>query len=258
MANIDLYSLSAVLLEMYFDKTNLSQGTGFFWRVGGEYFLITNWHNVSGKHPVTGKHLSPTLAEPNAIRVWWGIRNKLSLRGAIDYPLRDSDGQPLWFVHPTHGRNVDAVALPLSPPDDTEPYAINTLPQLDMLTTVGMDVYVLGYPFGMTQSAVLPIWKRGSLASEPEVAGTDGSDLNMLLDTASRPGMSGSPIIQRSWGTALLANGTVMALDGAATKFIGVYSGRIQGSDAIDAQLGIGWPAAFVPEVISGRRRDDA
>ncbi|MDX8499876.1 trypsin-like peptidase domain-containing protein [Mesorhizobium sp. VK4C] len=257
MPDIDLYSASAVPLEMYFNQTNLSQGTGFIWQVDAEFFLITNWHNLSGKNPLTCKHLSPTLAEPNAVRVWWNLRNNLGRKGAIDYPIRDSGDLPLWFVHPVHGKKVDVVALPLLPPDDADPHPINTMPQLDLLTTIGMDVYVLGYPFGMVQSGGLPIWKRASLASEPAVAGTAGAELNMLLDTASRPGMSGSPIIQRSWGTTMMANGDVAVVTGAATKFVGVYSGRIQGSDPIDAQLGIGWPPFFVTDIISGKRRDD-
>ncbi|AZO29998.1 trypsin-like peptidase domain-containing protein [Mesorhizobium sp. M1B.F.Ca.ET.045.04.1.1] len=256
MPNIDKYSVSTVPLEMFFNQTNLSQGTGFIWQTENDFFLITNWHNVSGKNPFTGKHLSNTLAEPNIVRAWWNVRGQLGSKRSVDHPLRDNNDRPLWFVHPAHGRKVDVVALPVSPNDHLEAYPITAMEQIDLQIEIGMDVFVLGYPFGIAQQGGLPIWKRASLASEPEVAGA-GGDLHMLLDTASRPGMSGSPIIRRSWGTALMANGGVGMMTGSATKFVGVYSGRIMAQDPLDAQLGIGWPASLVGEIVAGKRGDD-
>ncbi|WP_176478440.1 serine protease [Mesorhizobium sp. WSM3876] len=253
---IDSYSVSTVPLEMLFNQTNLSQGTGFIWKVGNDFFLITNWHNLSGKNPFTGKHLSATLAEPNAVRVWWNVRDKLGHKAGIEHSIRDNDGHPLWYIHPVHGRKIDVVALPISPTEQVEPYPINAMENADLQIQIGMDVFVLGYPFGIAQPGGLPIWKRASLASEPELAGAT-AERHMLLDTGSRPGMSGSPIIRRTWGATTMANGDVAVVTGSATKFVGVYSGRIQGPDPLDAQLGIGWPGALVPEIISGRRRDD-
>ncbi|TGS65556.1 hypothetical protein EN844_19370 [Mesorhizobium sp. M3A.F.Ca.ET.201.01.1.1] len=104
---IDSYSVSTVPLEMLFNQTNLSQGTGFIWKVGNDFFLITNWHNLSGKNPFTGKHLSATLAEPNAVRVWWNVRDKLGHKAGIEHSIRDNDGHPLWYIHPVHGRKID-------------------------------------------------------------------------------------------------------------------------------------------------------
>lgn len=49
MIVIDQYSLVALPIEMYFNDTLLSQGTGFVWIDGDSFFLITNWHNVSGR-----------------------------------------------------------------------------------------------------------------------------------------------------------------------------------------------------------------
>lgn len=257
MPAIDVYSVSTVPLEMFFNDTYLSLGTGFMWKVDGQIFLITNWHNVSGINPFTGKHLSNTLAEPNSIRVWWNTRGQLGNKFAMNHPIRDGEGRPLWWIHPKHGRKVDVVALPISPSDQAEPYPINTMDNFaNLQVQVGVELFVLGYPFGIGPGG-LPIWKRASLASEPELAGAS-QDLHMLLDTASRPGMSGSPIIRRTWGTAPMADGGVaMIAGGSATKFVGVYSGRIQAQDPLDAQLGIAWPAALVSEIVSGGRLDD-
>jgi hypothetical protein len=125
-----------------------------------------------------------------------------------------------------------------------------------LLLAVGSDVFVLGYPFGIGPGA-LPIWKRGSIASEPEMTAIINQN-HIFLDTASRPGMSGSPIIKRSWGTHFYENGDIKTeTDSIATRFVGVYSGRMVSNDPLDAQLGLAWPAALVTEIVAGRKRDN-
>ena len=93
--------------------------------------------------------------------IWEKITKDLALRG--------KDDQPLWLVHPIHKRKVDVVALPLEPPNAEIDYCpINRLPhESELLVAVSMDVYVLGYPFGASPPG-FPIWKRGSIAFEPE------------------------------------------------------------------------------------------
>ena len=131
-------------------------------------------------------------------------------------------------------------------------YPINEMPNDDLLLQIGMDVFVLGYPFGIGPGG-LPIWKRGSIASEPDIL--EPARPHMLIDTASRPGMSGSPIIRRSWGTHQLASGDT-ALGNVATKFVGVYSGRLATNAPADAQLGLAWPANFVEDIVTAKKRD--
>jgi hypothetical protein len=65
------------------------------------------------------------------------------------------------------------------------------------------------------------VWKRGSIASEPEVFSP--GQLYMLVDTASRPGMSGSPVIRRSWGTHQMKGGGVALGAATAIEFVGVF-----------------------------------
>jgi len=40
---------------------------------------------------------------------------------------------------------------------------------------VAAEVFILGYPRGLTKQGVLPIWKRGSIASEPLFNVMDGA-----------------------------------------------------------------------------------
>jgi hypothetical protein len=209
--------------------------------------------NLSGRNSISNKHLSPTAAEPNRIKVWLNERGKLGSKHSAILRIQDQNGQPLWLTHPNFGNKVDMVALPLSHDPRIEMYPINKMSTQDLLIQVGMEVFILGYPFGLGP-AQLPIWKRGSIASESEVL--DDNQPYILIDTASRPGMSGSPIIRRSWGMHLYRNGNSGVGSGSATALLGIYSGRLTTADPLDAQLGLAWPAALIPEIISAQRRD--
>jgi len=79
----------------------------------------------------------------------------------------------------------------------------------------------------------------------------------MLVDTASRPGMSGAPVIRGSWSNHLVEPGRQAYDDRTATKFLGVYSGRVPTDHPAEAQIGLVWDASFINEIISGRRRDE-
>jgi hypothetical protein len=253
MTIIDAYSVASFPIEMFFNETNLSMGTAFNWEQSGKYYLVTNWHNVSGRDPNTGKHLSNSAAEPNQIRAWFNQKNALGQKVAKVLAIRDQDNSPLWLVHPDHKNKIDVVALPLESFADVEMYPINAMSHDDLSIQIGMDVFVLGYPFGIGPGG-LPVWKRGSVATEPQLS--PGNQLHIFIDTASRPGMSGSPVIRRSWATHMMQSGDVSMGAGTATKFVGVYSGRIASQDPLDASLGLTWPASFVSEIIFGAKVD--
>jgi hypothetical protein len=117
-----------------------------------------------------------------------------------------------------------------------------------------MDVFVLGYPFG-AEPPGFPVWKRGSIASEPDLVRLSSDYL--LVDSASRPGMSGAPVIRRSWGTHLL-NGDITFTDGrAATKLVGIYSGRLHTKAFEDAQIAMVWHPSFIDEIIVAGKLDE-
>jgi len=183
MPTIDPYSAAAIPLQMFFNDTELGIGTGFIWRANNQNFLITNWHNFTGKNPFTGKHLSPTAAEPNAVRIWWNTKSKLGEKFAARHTIYDPSGVPIWLIHPTLGKGVDVIALPLEEKPDADMFPINELDQLpQMAWKIGMDAHVLGYPYGIGEgNGGFPIWKRASIASEPEMI-TDARK-HFLLDS---------------------------------------------------------------------------
>jgi hypothetical protein len=256
MPAIDEFSLTTVPIDLYFNEQPLSKGTAFTWQHDNEHYLITNWHNVSGRDPNTDKHLSCTAAEPNMLHGLFNTKGKnIGDKHQLRIPIRQDSGEVNWLVHPTHKRAIDVVAIPLVGDlvSSIHFYSINKMGSADLLVRIGMDVFVLGYPFGPGTTG-LPVWKRGSIASEPDLVPHVQSYL--LVDTASRPGMSGSPVILRTYYIHASQKGEVTLTTGAANKFIGVYSGRLHTHDPLETQIGMVWADTYIDEIIDGGLRD--
>jgi len=143
---------------------------------------------------------------------------------------------PRWLIYPIFKEHVDVVALEIKPPSEYICIPVNDskLDFEDISAKVADDVFILGYPYNIRQNGVFPIWKRASISTEPDF---DYEELPMILvDTASRSGMSGSPVIMRQKG---IYAKTEIGFYCTKQNFIGVYSGRFLGETELDAQLGI-------------------
>jgi len=246
----DPYSQAPLFIKMRFAATELATGTAFLYRLNDELYLISNWHNFSGRNPETQEPLSALGGLPNNLLCYACLNLPYIKRAWLELPL-ERDGAPLWFQHPTQGCKVDIGALPVAMPENFRAVVLNDLPSTPMDLRVSHDVFVLGYPLGLMAEHGLPVWKRASVATEP---GT--SSPNFFIDTASRPGMSGSPVLFRYRGFYKHDSGspTVSKDDwfGEGDKLVGVYSGRL-GASSLEAQLGIVWKAHLIEEIIAGR-----
>jgi hypothetical protein len=255
MPAIDVFSLTTVPIDLYFNEQPLSKGTAFTWERDNKHYLITNWHNVSGRDPNTDKHLSATAAEPNRLYGMFNTKGQnIGHKHQMAFRIREDSGEAHWLVHPTHKRKIDVVAIPLTGDfvSSIDFYSINKMGSRDLLVKIGMDVFVLGYPFGPGNG--LPVWKRGSIASEPDLV--PDPDKYLLVDTASRPGMSGSPVILRTYFMHVTQGNEITVTPGPANKFIGVYSGRLHTQDPLEAQIGMVWSDTFIDQIIDGGLRD--
>jgi hypothetical protein len=157
----------------------------------------------------------------------------------------------------TPKQSVDVAVLPIPfKPKDLiiALYPLNVLANAALRIEIGMEVFILGYPFKIEPSAY-PVWKRGSIASEPQLARLTTD--YMLVDTASRPGMSGAPVIRRSWSNHMVEPSVVALVDTPLNKFIGVYSGRVPTDHPHEAQIGLVWDGSLINEIIAGNVRDD-
>ncbi len=114
---------------------------------------------------------------------------------------------------------------------------------------VAAEVFILGYPKGLTKQGVLPVWKKGSVASEPLFNVMDDAPA-FFVDAVTRDGMSGSPVIY--FGDDITDQfGRTRDLDRRGEAWlIGVYGGR-EGvtAEEIDMALGRVWHRRLLDEI---------
>jgi hypothetical protein len=197
---------------------------------------------------------------PSTMRIFYKIRGTRPEDGATFMDTRTYDiplyvgGEAIWYEHGTR-QNVDVVALNIdvSQIENFANTSINTVQQKSRLTPYpGMVCYVLGYPEGMIGPGRSPIWKRGSIATEPRYDFREKP--GFLIDSATRSGMSGSPVIARHSGILNPGGPINLAPDaviGTMNKFIGIYSGHL-GEDPLEVQLGMVWRADVLQDIATG------
>jgi hypothetical protein len=252
----DPLSQTSYFLEAFSSGKRLSKGTCFFIFRNDKTFLITNWHIASGQSPTTKEYLGYYAVSPDVLIV--KIYKNQDILELVDFEVRliDEEGNKLWLEHPKERENIDVVAIQVDIPNDKLVFSPETFIEPFNKTTsvlVGKDVFILGYPFGLNGDDIFPIWKRGSIASEPIV--NIGGLPKLFIDTATRPGMSGSPVIyieKRQIGIGDADPGTPNAkFSNRLMQIVGVYSGRIGADDELKAQLGIVWKFDIINEIIN-------
>jgi hypothetical protein len=248
---LDRLSLATVPITPLFNETPLPEATGFVWKRRDCFYLITNWHVASAAHLFTKTLLLKGGSRPNKFQCLFIIRVGDFGRERIEIPVRDENDNPRWLVHPMQTkRPVDIVAIPLNAEElktKVTLLPVNELAPGKLAIRVGMEVFILGYPFGSAPPA-FPVWKRGSIASEPDLVKL--TTRYYLVDTASRPGMSGSPVILRSWSNHILESSNLVATtDKPIDRIIGIYSGRKDNAPA-EAQIGMVWHVDYIDEII--------
>jgi hypothetical protein len=256
---IDSISMSSVFLtakRIYNDTmehSSQSKMSGFFWNHNNQDYLITNWHNVTGINPDTGKNIgtfTPSHLELSFKHFAAIPSHPLPqvFFSKLEIPLFDASDTKIWLEHST-GKKIDVVIVPL----------LDRLKELNIAYTngqnyestylpfIGDDCFIVGYPEGITGPAHTPIWKRGSVASIPKMNYDDKP--MFLVDTIGNSGLSGSPVIGKGTGmhnrNGVINNNTVI---GSWQNFWGIYSGRIS-TKGIGSQLGRVWRAEVINEI---------
>ena len=252
--NVDPLSVVSLHLEVLNGGSVVAIATGFVIVHEIQPFLITNWHVVTGRDADTGDPM-PGRSFPDALRVSHHETGHLGRWRSRDERLFDQGGNPLWLEHP-RGRPIDVAALPLLPADDTITYYPLDLALDDesVRVQVAMTVSIIGYPLGLTSAGMLPIWKTGHIASEPEIDHQDAPQF--LVDAKTKPGMSGSPVVLRHYGPIGVQGqpGVSMRIQsGGTTRWLGVYSGRFVHRDPTqgDAELGRVWRPEAVRAILN-------
>lgn len=249
---------------MFYGQTPLATGSGFFWKSGTRKFLVSNWHNFAGRNPHTGQPIAPHGGIPDVVRFWsykqvgdefdGGMFRLLYVPVVVQ--LRDASSTPQWIEHATHGRRVDIAALDVTEHlADMRTMFVNEV-EADVQHTKFKpmeDLFVIGYPFGRSLNTISPIYKRASIAVDPELE-IDNLP-KMLVDTATREGMSGSVVVSKHlfWGGKLLKkNGSeaepVMLAEHQVVA--GIYAGRHY-ADLEKFQLGVVYKRSAIEDVVA-------
>ncbi len=245
MPNLLLPSVQSLYIELKFNWTTLGSWTGFIARAPRWPVLITNRHNVTGRDNKTGVLLNSSWWVPNEITI---LHNKASSLGQWipkNEKLFLSDN-PIWIEHPTLWSQVDFIALPLTDIEGIElhPYSLGVGdPQIRVLPSD--NISVVGFPFWLTGGWALAIWATGFMATEPCI---DQWNLPVfLIDCRARQGQSGSAVIaHRNWWMVTMENGSIVASWDFVTRFLGIYSGRINEQ----SDLWIVWKASAIKELV--------
>jgi hypothetical protein len=238
ISKIDPLNYCVVQVQTLFDDTPIAKATGFFYSgtVAGKASLwfVTNWHVLTGRNALTPEViLHDKLAIPNRIR--FQVLSHIGPDGQtgedhlnlheLFIRLYDSDNLAMWNQHPKKNE-VDVAVVNVG--QSLEGHLIRGINELcteyDMAIEIGNDVLVLGYPLGFSHFANMPIWKRGSIASEPHAETADSMN-RIMIDATTRKGMSGSPVIMRCKTHYLSEDGQVNVRTNSS-RFIGVYASR--------------------------------
>jgi len=247
---IDPLSATSLRIVPKFNTTELAYATGFIVKWNLSFYLITNWHVVTGRNADTGECLDKKYATtPNQIMIRFHKKGNLGSWVLIDIPLFDGDGHKTWREHP-QGRAVDVVAIAISPEitSQIDPHALDLeLAKADMIAIPALPISVIGYPLGISAGESWPIWKTGHIASDPDIDFQPGRPA-FLIDATTRTGMSGSPVVLRL-DSYSRSDGSQVIAGGIQTKFMGVYSGRVH----MDSEIGSVWRPFVLYELFEGK-----
>jgi hypothetical protein len=276
-------SCAVTRMEMFFHDVSLGCATGFLYSFGQTLGLVSNWHVFSGRHPETDKPMHHTGYTPNRVEFHISVATHKQQGLSIHFrPMAlpiVSDGQTLWWQHQGYAdatgqpRHVDIGVLPLSDAIDDFAEIKEMIQSFDAqvlvrtaedpegwtieqgTARVGSEVFILGYPLGLANQGVLPIWKRGSVASEP-LFNIQGDIPIIFVDALTRHGMSGSPVLYL--GPEIINQ---QGMPGGRPRssheqpwLIGVYAGRrVASEDELEMALGRVWKRVLLDEIFFHR-----
>ncbi len=285
-------SYTTTPITAYFHDEFLGRGTGFIYQFGQSYALITNWHVLSGRHPDThAPRNTRTGFTPNRIEFHAPIRLKIEGEGqkrllnckAMDVAL-EKDSTPIWWECASRENFFDVAMIELNnlleelAEPDTDlvaiqggqvavlDYGTDAARAVNLLPEIAEEVFILGYPEGQSFQNLLPVWKRGTIASEPLFAVRQTSmeeerwnDGIIFVDAATNQGMSGAPVLYFR-NNLLTAEGDKLGDASAEIReapiLVGVYAGR-DGVSARENDMGLGriWKTSCVDQLFFDHNR---
>lgn len=245
MSTITRPSAASLYLGLNANGQAIGSATGFIVQLDdSSLYLFTNRHVVRGRRQDSDELLSNTGAVPDEVVIQHNESGKPGCWIPKTESLYDSNGSPRWLEHSTLGPSADVVALPLTDTTGIDTYNYDpSNPGPKMPIHPSSSVSIVGFPFGETGGGFFGIWVNGFIATEFSI-----NYNNMpvfLVDSRTRPGQSGSPVLIYKEGTIPLEGGSFVMKPGPAERFLGIYSGRINEQ----SDLGIVWKIEVLEDI---------
>lgn len=284
-------SYTTTKMTMRFGDQVVGVGTAFVMRFAGKYALVTNWHVLSGRSPIDERCLSAHGGIPDRAAFHVAVSKAGMKDGAptetlhfkqIEVPLyrRADFEEQVWLDERTAANQADYALIML---DEWVPELAEGKHSLRCIDAgkvtlkrgikpsdrlkfedinhfyppIGHQVFIAGYPAGVEPSGIFPIWKAGTIASEPAARMTLGeveTDDVLLVDGLTRAGMSGSPVIclQKTGDLCFTDDGVQVSADKDGPLLVGVYAGR-EGVTANEADMALGrvWKVGAIERLLS-------
>jgi len=191
MTDVNEFIYAVAEVQCFKKCKRLDSASGFFYQANEVYF-ITNRHVVVDEEK--GYY-------PDEISLLLHTRDDKNKSGRFSMSLYNEKGEPIWLEHPTLGKNVDLVAIPLKNKEIGSKFFINAfsaenLVPPDVFISIGIDLLVIGYPLDLSDRIHnLPIVRNATLASAYPTPYEDKPDI--LIDARLHRGTSGSPVITK-------------------------------------------------------------
>jgi len=232
----------------------VGRASGFFWAHEKKLFFVTNRHVVVDEESGYGPdelqlrlHTNPDDIRANAF---------------LSVTLYDCKHRSVWLEHPTGGKQVDVVAVPLDHDEVRSRFVVRAFSNGDLVPEdielgIGKDLLVIGYPLGYYDEIHnLPIVRNAVMASIYPVPFRGNP--YCLIDSRLHSGTSGSPVITKPSTIHRRVDGSVgLFTDDSAGFLVGIHSATVDlpcARDQWDEPLGLNvvWFASLLSEIVPG------
>jgi hypothetical protein len=231
---VDGYSQTSLEITAKNGLKDLWNGTGFVVNVRNHLYLITNNHIV-GEEYMKKEYFKKNKKWPSRDHIPDNLdikcfTNILGQYVRYSVKIRGKSGELLFTKFYENEKDsttiLDVVAIPVLEyqfPNTKITWLDSTNLYSSLSMYPGQDLFVVGYPSDSGHIYPLPIWKRGTIASESNLLNVKISWF--WIDATTRGGMSGSPVFFR--GNVIPGkDGGIGFSTGTPTILIGIYSAQ--------------------------------